>query len=262
MKCVPFAISFVVFTSLIAHAEAGGSVNRQAEALTNAYKDANITFVDEGNGIYAVINTAKILFSPPGQCPQVSSGFSGEPPLCSVFTFEYPAGPEGRYPGKGFDPGRIRNQAFLKELYGRTAKEVEENCVVVTFLGKKLLFNKKHGAAEAFSRVSERLEKVIAENPGAKEYIFPIDDTFYWRKIQGTSRISAHSFAIAIDLNVKKGLYWQWNPPSRDVETLRKTYPQAIVDAFEAEGFIWGGKWHAFDFMHFEYRPEMFMNSN
>ena len=30
-----------------------------------------------------------------------------------------------------------------------------------------------------------------------------------------------------------------------------------IVRAFEAEGFIWGGKWHEYDLMHFEYRPEI-----
>jgi hypothetical protein len=41
------------------------------------------------------------------------------------------------------------------------------------------------------------------------------------------------------------------------VKSAREGYPQAIVDAFEAEGFIWGGKWHSFDFMHFEYRPEL-----
>ena len=29
------------------------------------------------------------------------------------------------------------------------------------------------------------------------------------------------------------------------------------VDAFEAEGFIWGGRWYHFDTMHFEYRPEL-----
>ena len=27
--------------------------------------------------------------------------------------------------------------------------------------------------------------------------------------------------------------------------------------AFENEGFIWGGKWHEYDLMHFEYRPEI-----
>ena len=38
---------------------------------------------------------------------------------------------------------------------------------------------------------------------------------------------------------------------------LQKTYPAAIVKAFEDEGFIWGGKWHEYDLMHFEYRPEL-----
>ena len=33
--------------------------------------------------------------------------------------------------------------------------------------------------------------------------------------------------------------------------------PQAVIDAFEAEGFIWGGKWYHFDTIHFEYRPEI-----
>ena len=31
----------------------------------------------------------------------------------------------------------------------------------------------------------------------------------------------------------------------------------AEVDAFEAEGFIWGGRWYHFDSLHFEYRPEL-----
>ena len=33
--------------------------------------------------------------------------------------------------------------------------------------------------------------------------------------------------------------------------------PQKIVDAFEAEGFVWGGRWYHYDTMHFEYRPEL-----
>ena len=39
--------------------------------------------------------------------------------------------------------------------------------------------------------------------------------------------------------------------------TWKNRYPQAIVDAFEAEGFIWGGRWYHYDTMHFEYRPEL-----
>ncbi len=34
--------------------------------------------------------------------------------------------------------------------------------------------------------------------------------------------------------------------------------PWPIILIFEKYGFIWGGKWHHFDTMHFEYRPELF----
>ncbi|HNY22827.1 MAG TPA: M15 family metallopeptidase, partial [Treponemataceae bacterium] len=33
--------------------------------------------------------------------------------------------------------------------------------------------------------------------------------------------------------------------------------PAAVVEAFEREGFVWGGKWLLWDNMHFEYRPEL-----
>ena len=38
------------------------------------------------------------------------------------------------------------------------------------------------------------------------------------------------------------------------------------IRAFEAHGFVWGGKWLFFDTIHFEYRPELltliFLNSS
>ena len=63
---------------------------------------------------------------------------------------------------------------------------------------------------------------------------------------------SAHSYGIAIDLNDALSDYWRWEKSG-----WRNRIPQAIVDAFEAEGFIWGGRWYHFDTMHFEYRPEL-----
>ena len=37
----------------------------------------------------------------------------------------------------------------------------------------------------------------------------------------------------------------------------RSNLGKALCRAFEDAGFIWGGKWHEFDLMHFEYRPEL-----
>jgi len=38
--------------------------------------------------------------------------------------------------------------------------------------------------------------------------------------------------------------------------------PWEIILVFEKYGFIWGGKWHHYDTMHFEYRPEFLCKDN
>ena len=85
--------------------------------------------------------------------------------------------------------------------------------------------------------------------------------TLNWRVIEGTQRLSAHSFAIAIDLNPGQSGYWRWRVEGNHVD-IRKEFPQSIVTIFEAQGFIWGGKWYHYDLMHFEYRPELLHSEN
>ena len=88
---------------------------------------------------------------------------------------------------------------------------------------------------------------------------FPLGGSVNWRSIAGTSRLSAHSWGIAIDLNARYGAYWRWqkSPAPESILNLRRSYPGEIVKIFEAQGFIWGGKWSHYDLMHFEYRPEL-----
>jgi hypothetical protein len=70
--------------------------------------------------------------------------------------------------------------------------------------------------------------------------------------------MSAHAYGIAIDLNVSYVDYWQWNKPAPDGSyPYKNRIPWEIVLIFEKYGFIWGGKWHHYDTVHFEYRPEM-----
>ncbi len=171
----------------------------------------------------------------------------------------YPKGNGGRRPAESFDPGRTRCLPLLRALYGGDEKAVRANCESVDFLGQRVMFNRRFGAAAALKRVAERLKKHLATHPEDAAYILPLAGTFAWRPVKGTGQLSAHAFGVAIDLNAQKGLYWQWKPDAAQVEATRNDYPQAIVAAFEAEGFIWGGKWSAFDFMHFEYRPELLL---
>jgi hypothetical protein len=100
----------------------------------------------------------------------------------------------------------------------------------------------------------------LDKHPEFFEYINKIGGTFNYRKISGTSRLSAHSYGITIDINVSKSNYWQWDCKCKNedgVKGYRNKIPLALVKIFEKHGFIWGGKWKHYDTMHFEYRPEL-----
>jgi hypothetical protein len=225
-----------------------------------AYPDIGLTLEQDAAGLYLRAGSERLLFSPNEGCPAPWPDSARDQPLCASFSPAYPRGDRGagRNAPAGFEPGRVRNEAMLKLLYGENPSEVRKNCVPVTFLGNILLFNGRHGAAAALERVGRKLEALVERNPAVRDYILPLDGSFLWRTIAGSGRLSAHSFAIAVDLNAECAPYWRWNPPGAVVQKARQGYPQEVVDAFEAEGFIWGGKWHSFDFMHFEYRPELF----
>lgn len=167
----------------------------------------------------------------------------------------YPAFKPITPPAKDEDPGRFRNDAFLKKLYGETKGAIEKNLTTITWLpnhgGKKLQFNKNENASLQLQKVSNELDKLPEEY---MKYLKHVDGTYYYRKIAGTERLSAHSYGIAIDLDTKYSRYWQWDK----TYTFHNDIPKEIVDIFEKYGFVWGGRWYHYDTMHFEYRPELF----
>ena len=142
------------------------------------------------------------------------------------------------------DPGRARLDAIFRAAYPT------KDLVRVDFAGHKVQFHKK--AAAALSRVSARIAKLVAADKSLAPFVARLGGTFNARNIAGTDRPSAHSYGIAIDLNDSLSDYWRWSKSG-----WKNRIPQAIVDAFEAEGFIWGGRWYHFDTMHFEWRPEL-----
>ena len=173
-----------------------------------------------------------------------------------MFFWIYPLEPVDRVKLR-VDPGRARAESLFKALYGTNAAEVEANLVTVSFAGRKIRFNKLNGASEALKKAGEELAEAVLKKPELKGYLENLGGTFNWRVISGTDRLSAHSFGIAIDLNVKKSKYWKWESKDSLEKFSRKGFPREIVEVFERNGFIWGGKWYHFDTMHFEYRPEI-----
>lgn len=185
------------------------------------------------------------------------------PDIRTMLAQVYPLGPvtdASAHPKPGFDPGRARVQALFEALYGNSEAAVRRQCETVRLEGKGLAFNARHGAAQALARVWKRIEALLPEHPEFRSVLRPVGGTLAWRRIAGTQRLSMHSFGVAIDLNPHLP-YWRNADDSEAIAAQRKNFPPEILDAFEAEGFIWGGKWASFDLMHFEYRPEIILKA-
>jgi len=265
---------------------------------------------------------------------------------------------------KNEDPGRIRYEPFALKMYGATEEAVRLYMATIPWMPGT--FKNADGSARyslpvtTINRVNEKLEHISVEldqlvltHPEYKNYLDNPGDTFQWRTIANTNRISFHSFGMTIDINADYSNYWQWDiyslylkptenaikpeniegkavvlvgnrayfvedhklvtkdnalftiPISLAEEKQNKLLQLGITDGeikrnnttnglmnsimeqalangnrplpedisfayypnqipwpiiliFEKYGFIWGGKWHHYDTMHFEYRPELF----
>ncbi len=175
-----------------------------------------------------------------------------DPDLEDTFSIPYQAGPITPVTQEDEDPGRIRSEVLFHATYG--ASQAQVDVVGIEFFGQKLKVHRK--VAPVFARVEKRLAAAVEKDPTLRPFLMNVGGTFNWRKIANSNRQSAHSYGVSIDLNVARSHYWEWAKPRTPVHWQNRI-PQVIVDAFEAEGFIWGGRWYHYDTMHFEYRPEL-----
>ncbi len=205
--------------------------------------------------------------------------------IASILMVPYQTGeislPEKR---QNNDPGRLRSEDLLKTVFGDSEDAVRNNLVPITFLGHKMKFQKKLGAAKALQKVSDEIELAMQSDSTISEFLKDFlskkvkPGTFNWRLIAGTNRLSTHSFGVSIDLVVPqiKAQYWLWDEKARNPELAKQgevayenihyishktpVFHPTVVAIFERNGFIWGGKWNHYDTMHFEYRPEYYPN--
>jgi hypothetical protein len=229
-----------------------GSIPKYAEKIIKLYKDV----IGFENNYLIFSNKTKLVFDDAKE--KNISELLDNPDIEDMFHWKYSTTVE--IPKNQEDAGRIRNEAFFKELYGGTKEEVRKNLKTFVWCPKlvnqTILFNKKHGAFEALKSISDELDL----HPEWKKYITNIGGTYNWRNISGTNRLSAHSFGMTIDINTSQSNYWQWDCKCKNEEaklTYKNKIPMELVKIFEKNGFIWGGRWHHYDTMHFEYRPEL-----
>jgi hypothetical protein len=165
-----------------------------------------------------------------------------------------------------------RSQHFYDALWRcRSRDESWERVKSIRFLGRPVMVH--YSIMEELALIEMRLLAEAKADPQVRQWINSLDtlDGWNWRSIADTQSRSFHAYGAALDLLPKslggRETYWLW--------TARKTPewwavpydgrfhpPAAVIRAFEAYGFIWGGKWLFFDTMHFEYRPEILILSN
>lgn len=155
----------------------------------------------------------------------------------------------------GVAPGRQRSRELLTAIYGQPDR-IGRSLHPVSLLGRRIFLTGP--AAAAFVPVAQKLQAMLQSRPELARWLRS-DGGYIYRKIAGEDRISPHSYGIALDLSAHLTAYWRWSRQRPHPQ--QASYPTEIVSAFEDAGFIWGGKWHEYDIMHFEYRPEIICKS-
>jgi len=155
-----------------------------------------------------------------------------------------------------------RYQKLFLSLYGSHQKAIENNLVWVRWVdGSHVEFSKKYGASLALQKVVKGLSRLLETHPEFRPYLRqPLGGAYEWRRIADQNNLSMHAFGVAIDINTKYSDYWLWDAGPDHIPHYRNRIPPEIVEVFERNGFIWGGKWYHYDTMHFEFRPELILS--
>lgn len=161
---------------------------------------------------------------------------------------------------------------FFDEIYdSKTRGKLESHIKGISFLGFRV--NVHERIVQPLKEVETKINEAAKTDKEVADFVKSIskNEAYYWRVIANTNRKSFHSLGIAIDIRPKsykgKEVYWSWtkdkDPDGWMLTSLKNRWmpPQAVIDIFEDQGFIWGGKWIIFDNMHFEYHPELILNA-
>jgi hypothetical protein len=162
-----------------------------------------------------------------------------------------------------------RSEEFLGRLLGAASRaETETRIVGMEVAGFTVKVHER--LKDRLALVSEDLLALRAIDPEVASFLRGLREMngYNYRYVEGTRSRSLHSYGLAVDLIPRsyggKRAYWMWAANTIDEwwaipYERRWMIPTPVVEAFERQGFVWGGKWLFFDTMHFEYRPEILL---
>jgi hypothetical protein len=178
--------------------------------------------------------------------------------LGEQFLFVYPLAPWSALALPADDPGRLRNRDFFQKMYGDCRRgDVQRKLRSVIWLPKTAPQRLQITTVNGLDRVVERISEEIEALPlPVRRAAIRSAGSFSCRMIAGSTQPSMHAYGAAIDLDARLGPYWRWAGLSERARASHRI-PQELIDVFERNGFIWGGKWFHVDSPHFEYRPEL-----
>ncbi len=164
------------------------------------------------------------------------------------------------------------NYTFNQIVYnGKNKSQIKKQLKKIRFLKRYIWVHKR--IAPPLKKVEKNIYSVAAKDPAVRVFLKELGSAwgFNWRTIADSGKLSNHSWGTAIDIlpgfYLRKKIYWFWEAERNKkwvkiMPSQRWSPPKAVIDAFETEGFIWGGKWELWDNMHFEYRPELIYIKN
>lgn len=225
------------------------------DSLLEAYP-GQIKSIDPDTGTIYWKNGRSDLFNPI-KSPRSVDEMLEDPDIEDQFHFVYPLFCDAKWkPPVAFDPGRIRSETMMNAIYGETQREVEDRLGAAAWLGgESLRTTRVNQIDKKFSELAKEFSTPPLVN--YKKYLYPSAGAYNRRYVAGTRRLSSHSWGHGIDINLAFSNYWKWELKDDNTFKYKNRIPCEVVKAFEAKGFIWGGKWDHYDTMHFEYRPEL-----
>ncbi|MCL2602665.1 MAG: M15 family metallopeptidase [Treponema sp.] len=247
---------------------------RVAQALVEAYPD--ITQAEFRNGDWAVLLRGTWFYYAEGRMlpGELMDKFDEYRPL--AFYDNYPhtlpawtlPTPEqvSRFQAAGTARSAQVSRAhhFFDALYQASGvNESSRRVSPVKFLGRQITVHR--AIQQALASVEARILQAAQTDPQVQTWIDEIESVhgWNWRNVAGTQSRSFHSYGVAIDIVPRnlggRAVYWLWAGPTwwNTPHERRHHPPEAVVQAFQAYGFVWGGKWAFFDTIHFEFRPEV-----